>query len=213
MLIITPWRERLVLGYIGSRVLNRGQNMNLNFRPLTPNEWDAFEALFGEKGACGGCWCMLWRLSRKTFEQQKGAGNRDAMHRLVAAGAQPGLLAFDGDRAVGWCALAPRIDYPALTRSRVMRAIDDQPVWSVSCLFIDRAYRGQGVATLLLQAATAFAREHGAKILEAYPVDPVGKRLAAAFAWTGIPASFERAGFNEVARGSPTRPIMRKYLQ
>jgi GNAT superfamily N-acetyltransferase len=110
------------------------------------------------------------------------------------------------------CALAPRGDYPALARSRVMRPIDDRPVWSVSCLFVHRGWRGQGVTTALLQAASRFPRKRGAELLEGYPVDPAGKRLPAAFAWTGLPASFERAGFREVARGSPTRPIMRKKL-
>lgn len=186
--------------------------MKLSFEPLTTRHWPAFESLFGEKGACGGCWCMLWRLPRWQFEQQKGAGNRAAMQGLVADGVEPGILAFDGERAVGWCALAPRADYPALQRSRVMRSIDDQPVWGVACLFIDRAYRGQGVATELLRAAAGFARSRGARILEGYPVDPRGRKLAAAFAWTGVPTAFERAGFEEVARGSPTRPLMRKFL-
>lgn len=184
----------------------------LVFEPLTPDSWPAFEALFGDKGACGGCWCMLWRLSRKQFEQQKGDGNRVAMQALVADGVEPGILAFDGDRAIGWCALAPREDYPALARSRVMAPVDDQPVWSVACLFIDRRWRGQGLATALLAAAGEFARDRGATMLEGYPVDPGERKLAAAFAWTGIPAAFERAGFEEVARGSPTRPIMRKRL-
>lgn len=185
---------------------------HLRFEPLTPGNWPAFEALFGDKGACGGCWCMLWRLPRKQFEQQKGDGNRAAMQALVADGVRPGILAFDGEQAVGWCALAPREDYPALARSRVMAPIDDRPVWSVACLFIDRRWRGQGVATALLDAAGEFARDRGATMLEGYPVDPGDRKLAAAFAWTGIPAAFERAGFEEVARGSPTRPIMRKRL-
>lgn len=155
---------------------------------------------------------MLWRLPRKQFDQQKGAGNRAAMRRLVARGVEPGILAFDGDRAVGWCALAPRNDYPALARSRVMRPVDDRPVWSVACLYIDRAWRGRGIAAALLEAAAEFARTRGAQILEGYPVDPAGRKLAAAFAWTGVPAVFERAGFAEVARRSPTRPIMRRRL-
>lgn len=185
----------------------------LHFEPLTAKTRDAFEALFGEKGACGGCWCMLWRLPRKEFDAQKGEGNRKAMRALVSKGVVPGILAFDGKRAIGWCALASREEYPALARSRVMKPIDDQPVWSVACLFVDRAWRGRGVASALLGAAADFAREMGARILEGYPVDPGGKKLAAAFAWTGVPAAFERAGFTEVARGSPTRPIMRKLLR
>lgn len=184
----------------------------LRFGPLTPANWPAFERLFGEKGACGGCWCMLWRLPRRQFEAQKGGGNRAAMRELVRRGTEPGLLAFDAEQAVGWCALAPREAYPALARSRVMGPVDELPVWSVACLFVDRAWRHRGVATALLRAAARFARDRGARILEGYPVDPGEKKLAAAFAWTGVPAAFERAGFEEVARRSPTRPIMRRTL-
>ncbi len=155
---------------------------------------------------------MLWRLPRAQFEARKGEGNRAAMRALLASGVEPGILAFAGQQAVGWCALAPREDYPALARSRVMKPVDDRPVWSVACLFVDRAWRGRGVATRMLDAAAAFAASRGATWLEGYPVDPRGGRLAAAFAWTGIPEAFRRAGFSEVARRSPTRPIMRRRL-
>jgi GNAT superfamily N-acetyltransferase len=178
--------------------------------PLTAERWADFEVLFGKNGACGGCWCMVWRLPRKQFEAQKGEGNRGAMQSLVEAGAVPGLLAYLDDTPVGWCALAPREDYPALERSRVLQPIDEQPCWSVSCLFIHRDFRRKGVSTALLRAAVEFARGQGATLLEGYPVEPKsGKSIPAAFAWTGIPSAFESAGFVEVARRSPTRPIMR----
>lgn len=187
--------------------------MKLRFAPLTPECWPDFEGLFGERGACGGCWCMFWRLSRKQFEAGKGTKNQRAMKKLVETGAQPGILAFHGDKAVGWCALAPREDYPALTRSRVLAPVDDKPVWSVACFFVRKDYRGQGVATRLLKAARKHVREHGGRILEGYPVLPTKGPIAPAFAWTGIPSAFERAGFREVARRSPTRPIMRATLR
>ncbi len=156
---------------------------------------------------------MLWRLTNKQFSAQKGAGNRGAMKKLVATGTVPGILAFDGPQPVGWCALAPRDDYPALTRSRVMKPVDDQPCWSVSCLFVRRDYRKKGVATFLLKAATEHATAQGAQILEGYPVEPREKDIPPAFAWTGIPKAFEAAGFKEVARRSATRPIMRIRLE
>ena len=178
--------------------------------PLTKARWKDFEQLFGANGACGGCWCMLWRLPRKRFEAQKGAGNKRAMRALVGEGREPGLLAYRGERAIGWCALAPRADYPALTRSRVLAPVDERPCWSVACLFVHREFRGQGVATELLRAAVEHARKRGAQILEGYPVEPKGSQpIPPAFAWTGIPSAFEAAGFREVARRSPTRPIMR----
>lgn len=182
----------------------------LRFRPLTTSRWKDFEQLFGANGACGGCWCMLWRLPRKRFDAQKGAGNKRAMRALVGEGREPGLLAYRGERAIGWCALAPRADYPALGRSRVLAPVDERPCWSVACLFVQREHRGQGVATELLRAAVVHAQEHGAEILEGYPVEPrAGQSIPAAFAWTGIPSAFRAAGFREVARRSPTRPIMR----
>jgi len=135
------------------------------------------------------------------------------MKKLVSGRTIPGILAFDETEPVGWCALAPRENYPALARSRVMKPIDDQPCWSVSCLFVRRDYRKKGVATGLLKAAVAHARSQGAQILEGYPTEPGEKNIPAAFAWTGIPKAFEAAGFSEVARRSPTRPIMRINLE
>lgn len=181
--------------------------------PLTKDRWNDFERLFGANGACGGCWCMLWRLPRRVFDAQKGEGNREAMHAIVRSGEQPGLLAYRGKDVIGWCALGPRSVYPALERSRVLKPVDDRPVWSVSCLFVHRAHRKQGVSIALLHAAVDFARARGASILEAYPVEPKGEAdIPAAFAWTGIPSAYLSVGFEEIARRSPTRPILRISL-
>ena len=183
---------------------------SLLVRPVTPERWDDLAALFGPRGACAGCWCMFWRLTRKQFSAGKGAGNRRAMKALVAGGAVPGLLAYHGRQAVGWCALAPRADYSALARSRILAPLDEEPCWSVSCLFVHREYRRKGVSAGLLRAAVEHARGQGARYLEGYPVEPKDDRpIPAAFAWTGIPSAFEAAGFAEVARRAPTRPIMR----
>jgi len=153
---------------------------------------------------------MLWRLSRKQFESQKGDGNRKAMKALIEAGEIPGLLGYLDGQPVGWCALAPREHYPALNRSRVLKPVDDQPCWSVSCLFVHREYRQRGVSIQLLRAAINYVRGKEVEILEGYPVEPKSdKPIPPAFAWTGIPKAYEAAGFREVARGSPTRPIMR----
>jgi GNAT superfamily N-acetyltransferase len=186
--------------------------MSLSFRPLDIGCWEDFEKLFGERGACGGCWCMFWRLPRKVFEEWKGEGNRNAMRELVFAGSNPGILAFLQGAAVGWCSLAPRDDFPALKRSRLFRlAGSGENCWSVSCLFVDRRYRARGISVSLLEAACDFAFSRGAQRLEGYPVDVgKGKRIAPAFAWTGTAAAFLKAGFSEVARPAPTRPLMRR---
>ena len=187
--------------------------LKLSFEPLTRNRWEDFETLFGKRGACGGCWCMLWRLSGKAFEAQKGDGNKLAMMAIVESGEVPGILAFHNCKAVGWCAIAPRSRYPALARSRILKPLDDRPCWSVACLFIDKTYRKKGVSTALLKAATEYARSQGAELVEGYPVEPKSEKdIPPAFAWTGIPKVFVRAGFKEVKRVSPTRPIMRRKL-
>jgi len=184
----------------------------VTIRPLTPSRWKDLETLFGERGACGGCWCMFWRLPRAEFERRKGAGNRRAFKRLVEGGAAPGLLAYDGREPVGWCAVAPRAEYPGLARSRILEPLDGEPVWSVSCLFVARPYRRQGVSKLLLEAAADHVRRRGGRIVEGYPVD-AKTEAADAFVWTGLASAFVQAGFTEVARRSPTRPIMRRRLR
>lgn len=185
------------------------QSPAFRFHPLTPDLWDDFETLFGERGACGGCWCMFWRRSRAEFNRGKGTGNRRAMRSLVKSGAAPGILAFAGNEPIGWCAVAPREDYLALGRSRVLKAVDDTPVWSVSCLFVARDYRKRGVSVALLKAVIEFVRARGGRVVEGYPVEPKSPDMPAAFAWTGLASAFLQAGFREHRRGSETRPIMR----
>jgi len=153
---------------------------------------------------------MLWRLTRKQFESQKGDGNKLAMNAIVDSGEVPGILAYHSTKAIGWCAIAPRSSFPALSRSRILQPIDNRPCWSVACLFVDRSYRKKGVSSELLQAATEYAKSQGAELVEGYPVEPKSEKdIPPPFAWTGIPKVFISAGFKEVARRSPTRPIMR----
>jgi GNAT superfamily N-acetyltransferase len=179
-----------------------------SFHPLTPERWPDLERLFGARGACAGCWCMWWRLSRSEWNRGKGEGNRKAFRKLVSSGAEPGVLAYADGEPVGWCAVAPREQYPALNRSRILKPVDDQPVWSVTCFFIARGFRHQGLSTGLLKAAIDFARARDAKITEGYPHD-AKKATADVFVFTGLASAFRKAGFKEVARRSKGRPIMR----
>lgn len=156
---------------------------------------------------------MCWRLPRAQFHRQKGAGNRAALRHIICTGMEPGILAYARGEPVGWCALAPRQNYPALGRSRALAPLDAKPVWSVSCLFVTKRYRKQGVSVALLKAAVRFARARGAKIVEGYPHDLGGAKLPDAFVWTGILPAFVKAGFQEAARRSPKRPIMRKRIE
>jgi GNAT superfamily N-acetyltransferase len=180
----------------------------LEFFPATADRWADLESLFGARGACGGCWCMTWRLPRAEFNRNKGDLNHKALHTLVRKGPAPGVLAYADGKPVGWCAIAPREAYPALERSRILQPVDDKQVWSISCLFIEKSHRRQGLSAKLIQAATKFAKSQGAKIVEGYPQVVEGS-LPAAFVWTGLEQSFINAGFVEVARRSPKRPILR----
>jgi GNAT superfamily N-acetyltransferase len=152
---------------------------------------------------------MVWRLRRKEWESGKGAGNKRELRKIVEAGRKPGILAYDGREPVGWCAVAPREAYPVLARSRILGPVDGQPVWSVSCLFVSKPYRRQGLSIRLLKEAVAFAARSGARIVEGYPVQPTMEKTPDAFVWTGTPSAFGRAGFEEVLRRSKSRPIMR----
>lgn len=187
--------------------------LRLEFRPLTPERWPDVEKLFGERGACGGCWCMWWRLRRAEYEREKGEGNKKAFKKLVESGAEPGLLAYAGGEPVAWCAVAPREEYPVLERSRILGRVDEQPVWSLVCLFVARPSRNQGITRQLLKAAAKYAASKGARILEGYPVEPRTGHMPDAFAWTGFASAFRQEGFREVARRSKTRPIMRLALR
>ncbi len=183
----------------------------LTIRPLSPERWPALEDLFGPNGASSGCWCMWWRIGSAHVRVANSARNRAAFRRVVAK-APPGLLAFDGDLAVGWCQVTPRSALPRLARSRVLGPVDDVPVWSVSCFYIRKSHRRQGVMSALIDGALMFAKANGAPGLEAYPWDEAGKRGSAGV-YTGIRSAFVKAGFKEVARRSPDRPIMRHDLK
>ncbi len=183
--------------------------MTLEFRKLTPGRWADFEDLFGTRGACGGCWCMWWRLTQRAFEAQKGARNRRAMKRLVEAGPAPGILAYHRKEPVGWCAVAPREEFPRLDRSRILKPVDDKPVWSVVCLFVRKDHRRQGVSTRLLKAAVDHVRKQGGQIVEGYAVESKRGQMPDVFAFHGLADAYRAVGFKEVARRSPTRPIMR----
>lgn len=152
---------------------------------------------------------MLWRMTRSEHDKKKGAENKNAMKRLVRSGVPTGILAYRGEKAIGWCAVAPRQDYPALERSRVLKPIDEQSVWSVACLYIDKSNRGKGVSVEILRAAIRHVKKSGGEILEGYPVEPRKSEIPDVFAWTGIASAFISAGFAERGRGSETRPIMR----
>lgn len=156
---------------------------------------------------------MLWRLKRSEFEKQKGDANRRAMKKRVHAGQIPGILAYVAKVPAGWCAVEPRESFPALTRSKILKPLDDQPAWSITCFFIDKKYRNAGLSVKLIKAAVQYVKKQGGRIVEGYPVEPRKEKMPAVFAWTGFSSAFLRAGFKEVARRSDTRPFMRYFIE
>jgi GNAT superfamily N-acetyltransferase len=187
--------------------------LKLDFHPLTPDRWDDLEALFGPRGGYSGCWCMWWRCSRREFERNGNQGNRLAFRNIVMEGDPPGILAYAGGNPVGWCSVAPRDSYPSLLRSRTLRAVDDRPTWSIVCFFVAREWRGRGVSRALAKAAVDHVRERGGRMLEAYPTDPRGRRLAPVSSYMGTPDMFRCAGFRECARPSKARVVMRREVR
>jgi GNAT superfamily N-acetyltransferase len=186
--------------------------MAIEVHPVTPDRWDDLARLFGPSGAYSGCWCMWWRESAKDFERNGNAGNRRAMRSLVRDDRVPGMLAYSDGQPVGWVSVAPRREFPRIERSPTLKPVDDRPVWSVVCFFIDKGHRRSGVARALLRAAVNRAAENGARLVEAYPVDPRERDYPDAEAYTGVVPLFEAAGFREVARRGK-RPIHRRAVR
>lgn len=187
----------------------RRSPLHIEIVPASRERWKDLVALFGERGACGGCWCMAWRKSSREFAADKGAANRASFEDLVIGGPPPGVLAMSGGEAIGWCSIAPREEFIRLKTSRTMKPLDAEAVWSISCLFVKRGFRRRGVSTALVNGAVAHARSAGAKIVEAYPSVNRVDNVPDAFVWTGVPETFVRAGFRVAKKASSARWIMR----
>ncbi len=175
---------------------------------MTAELWRAFEDLFDTDGPVGQCWCMYWRIGR-SYDDRAREANRDDFHRIVDTGPPPGLLTLAGDQAVGWCQITPRDDLEWLNDFPRLRRIDELPVWSISCFYVRKGWRKKGVSTTLIRAAVEAARNAGAPAVEAYPLD---RELTPSSSFTGYLSTFERAGFEVVARRDPSRPIVRYRL-
>jgi GNAT superfamily N-acetyltransferase len=187
-------------------------NADLTCHPLTKRRWSDFEELLGPHGAYGGCWCMWWRSTRREFEERKGDGNRLAMKAIVVSGEVPGVLAYIQGKPAGWCAVAPRERFGSLERSRVLRRLDEEPVWAIVCFYLARGFRGQGLAEALIGGALDHVRAEGGRVVEAYPTVPRGRQLAPVSSFMGVPSMFARVGFAECARPSEAKMIMRRRI-
>jgi GNAT superfamily N-acetyltransferase len=189
----------------------------LTIVPLTRERLDDLATLFDQGGDPKWCWCAYFRVRGRSFSNSTAAENRSLLGELADRGPAPGLIAYRDGRAVGWVSLGPREDYERLAYSTALAPLDDRPVWSIVCFVVGRLERGQGLASVLLEAAIDHARANGATTLEAYPADTGGDRIPSATAYKGTLSMFERAGFTIVARRqlnptTPVRPIVRLEL-
>ena len=194
----------------------------LAIEPLTPDRFHDVATLFEEGGDPKWCWCAYFRVRGVDFSSGAKARHRSVLQTATDDGARlgraPGLVAYDAEGPVGWISLGPREDYERLAHSRVLAPVDERPVWSIVCFVVARRARGRGVANALLEAGIAFARDHGATTVEAYPVEvPEGRRISSSDVYRGTLTMFERAGFEVVARrqwnaSTPERPIVRRNL-
>lgn len=176
--------------------------------PLTSNLFTDFERLFGPRGACGGCWCMFWKLRGKAFDGNTGDPAHQMQKSIVDSGTIPGLLAYEKGQPIGWIAVEPRSAYPKLAHSRILKSVDDEPVWSVTCFFVAKQARRRGLTVELLKGAVEYVKGQGGKVVEGYPVD-AKQNMPAPSIYTGTASTFQQAGFVEVARRSKSRPIFR----
>lgn len=179
--------------------------------PLTPDRWGDFCELFDKPGQHRACSCMWWTLPSAEFNRGKVA-NRAAMHERVRGSRAPGLLAYVDGTVAGWISVAPRTDFGRVERSPKLKPIDDEPAWAVTCFWIDKAHRGRGIAKALLDGAIDFAREHGARLVEAYPVASESAMDDNAV-FSGTPGMFAAAGFRQVAHRGGLRAIWRKPVR
>ena len=194
----------------------------LEIHPLTQDRLPDLANLFGQGGDPKWCWCSFFRVRNADFAHATAETNRQVLERAVdttaADGRNPGLVAYRDGEPIGWVSLGPRDDYERLKHSKILGPLDDKPVCSIVCFVVTRKARKQGVAQALLDAAVEYARQQGATLLEAYPVDTNGGRVPAAHAFKGTVGMFERAGFEVVERrqfnrASPVRPIVRRRVR
>lgn len=184
----------------------------LTFEPLSKRNWDKFVQLFGSRGACSNCWCMSFRRNKSDFMEGKlNEGNKNQMKKLVWENKPTGILGFYNEQAIAWCAFAPREVYVKIENSRVHKRIDDKPVWSIPCFFIDKNFRRKGVSVAMLKAIINYAKEKKIPVIEAYPTIPTQEKLPDTFAWIGLYKSFEKAGFEIADHTSKSRPMVRYY--
>lgn len=177
----------------------------LTFSEVTRENLDAFEKLIIRKN----CWCVYWRMPKKEFYSISAKDRKEKMEHIVESGEIPGILAFLEENPVGWCSIAPRSVFPGINETKIFSPVDDEPVWSIVCFYVDRRYRKSGVTSELIREALSYASRNGAKIVEAYPMDVEGEYKYPSAAYTGFLSTFLKIGFVVVSRRSDKHPMVR----
>ena len=175
---------------------------------LSKETWKDLEMLFGEKGACGGCWCMTPRLSSAEYNLNKGEPNKSMLHDLVLKDSPLGVLAYDRGAVIAWCSISPKTDLLEKKQARIMGHTLVEGNWSIVCLFIKKEYRRKGISSYIIHKAVEYAFRNGATTVEAYPLVTKNEKMPDVFAWHGISKSFQKAGFYVVKQLSKTKLIM-----
>ncbi|WP_372595163.1 GNAT family N-acetyltransferase, partial [Actinotalea sp.] len=165
--------------------------------PLTPERFEDFADVVNPNRRATHCWCLSHRLRARDVDELGHGDREQAMRRLCEREIPPGVVTYRDGTPVGWCNVGPRAEIPRLAGSRLIRPVDDVPVWSIICLVVRGGHRRAGVTTHLIEGAVQFAAAHGAPAVEAYPVDPEG-RMDTTMAFVGTRSMFERAGFERI---------------
>lgn len=189
------------------------EKYDLVVRPLRSDNWDDLLQLFGKNGAYSNCWCTWFRLTNREFDSYGGERKKNLLNELTKSETPPGLLGYIDKTPVAWISFGPREEFKRLQRSRLLKPVDEEKVWSIVCFFIHKNYRKKGFSTKLIEEALNYAKSVNVTIMEAYPVDPKKKVTADSSMYTGNAGTFISLGFVETIRRSPTRPILRFLIK
>lgn len=188
--------------------------MKLAFKYMAPELWDDVVALFGSKGACGGCWCQAWRIEKgEKWKDIQGEKAKERLHNGIINNTVFAVIAYDGIKPVGWCTYGPRLTFPRIERARTLKCDNAEIVWSLPCFFILRGYRRKGIAAAMLNHAIEDIKKRNGKIAEGYPSKPDGDgKYIDTFVWTGTQSLFSKAGFAVAGNPDGSKQRVRKYL-
>ena len=201
-----------------TKILTYPELLEVEVYPVRAERWNDLETLFGPNGAYSGCWCMFWRLKRAEFSKMKGEDRKAILQELTSKNQVAGVLAYVDGKPIGWCSIGPREEYAALENSRILKRVDDRPVWSIVCFFVAKGFRKKGIMSALLRGAVRYAEEQGVRVIEGYPIDMntqklAGKTLTGYSGYMGIVSVFQEAGFVKVGEASETQLIMRYVVE